>query len=354
MNNLKKKVISRTSILLVLMFLIFSNVNTVYCATYTNDVIPAMASNNSPSGLVTASADNGTWAPWKAFSDTLDDYGWSSNDGSGTGWLAYEFPTAKVISKYTISAASYTTNYQYAPKDWQFQGFDEATGQWVTLDTRSGQVGWVSGEKREYTLSNTTSYKNYKINITAGNLATIIIGEMEMMTTVTLPVKPLNLTATPGDTQITLTWDAVEGATSYNVKRSDSATGTYITIKTNETGTSFVDTGLTNGSTYYYKVSAVNSDGEGSESDYVTAIPQSQGGNRAILKITMINGIEKEYDLSMTQINAFLDWYDGRANGTGKAYYCINKTYNIKPFLSRKDYIVFDKILDFEIKDYNE
>jgi hypothetical protein len=42
------------------------------------------------------------------------------------------------------------------------------------------------------------------------------------------------------------------------------------------------------------------------------------------------------------------------SGGTGKAYYTFTKKNNIKPFLSRKEYIAFDKIQSFEVKDYND
>ncbi|CUH95640.1 hypothetical protein P22_1714 [Propionispora sp. 2/2-37] len=49
-----------------------------------------------------------------------------------------------------------------------------------------------------------------------------------------------NLTATPGDFQIALNWDAVTDAIGYNVKRSTTAGGPYETIVPNVSGTSYV------------------------------------------------------------------------------------------------------------------
>jgi fibronectin type 3 domain-containing protein len=86
------------------------------------------------------------------------------------------------------------------------------------------------------------------------------------------PAAPSNLTATPGDMQVSLTWSASSGATSYNVKRSGTSGGPYTQI-TASTSTSFTDTALTNGTTYYYVVSAVNSTGESANSAQVVAVP---------------------------------------------------------------------------------
>ncbi len=170
---------------------------------------------------------------------------------------------------------------------------------------------------------------------------------------------PVNLTATSGNKQVALSWDAVSDATSYNVKRATSADGLYSIIAENITGTTYIDTDVTNGTTYYYVVSAVNSTSESPNSNEVSATPKSSSsiqGNRAILRITMVNGVVHEYDLSSFEIDDFLSWYDDKENGVpgAKAYFIINKSYNIGPFISRKVYIIYDKIQEFEIADYND
>jgi fibronectin type 3 domain-containing protein len=86
------------------------------------------------------------------------------------------------------------------------------------------------------------------------------------------PAAPSNLTATAGDTQVSLTWSASSGATSYNVKRSGTSGGPYTQIAA-PTSTSYTDTALTNGTTYYYVVSATNSTGESANSAQVVAVP---------------------------------------------------------------------------------
>jgi fibronectin type 3 domain-containing protein len=84
---------------------------------------------------------------------------------------------------------------------------------------------------------------------------------------------PTNLSATPGNTQVSLSWTASSGATSYNVKRSTTSGGPYTTVGS-PTGTSFTNTGLVNGTTYFYVVSAVNASGESGNSAQVSATPQ--------------------------------------------------------------------------------
>jgi autotransporter-associated beta strand protein len=89
-----------------------------------------------------------------------------------------------------------------------------------------------------------------------------------------LPAAPSGLTATAGDGQVSLSWSAVSGATGYVVKQSASAGGPYTTIAT-PAGTNHIATGLNNGTTYYFVVSATNPAGEGAASAGVSAVPQS-------------------------------------------------------------------------------
>jgi choice-of-anchor B domain-containing protein len=81
------------------------------------------------------------------------------------------------------------------------------------------------------------------------------------------------LGATAGDAQAGLTWTAASGATGYGVHRATTSGGPYTTIKTNIVGTSFTDTGLTNGTTYFYVVTAINAEGEGVSSNQASATP---------------------------------------------------------------------------------
>jgi fibronectin type 3 domain-containing protein len=78
------------------------------------------------------------------------------------------------------------------------------------------------------------------------------------------PYAASELTATTtGAGQISLSWTAGEGATSYNLYRSANSgyESAIAPVVTGITGTSYIDTGLNNGTTYYYQVVAVNDSG---------------------------------------------------------------------------------------------
>ncbi|HZO87484.1 MAG TPA: S8 family serine peptidase, partial [Chthonomonadaceae bacterium] len=89
----------------------------------------------------------------------------------------------------------------------------------------------------------------------------------------TAPNVPANLAAATGSGQVYLAWNPSTGATGYNVKRATTSGGPYTTIASNVASPSYLNTGLTNGTTYYYVVSAVNSIGESANSAQVRATP---------------------------------------------------------------------------------
>ncbi|MCW3053070.1 MAG: putative protease [Chthonomonadales bacterium] len=92
----------------------------------------------------------------------------------------------------------------------------------------------------------------------------------------TAPSAPTGLTATAGNAQANLVWNAPSSAISYNVKRSLTNGGPYTTVAANVMATSYLDTGLTNGTPYYYVVTAVNTTGESANSSQVSATPVAQ------------------------------------------------------------------------------
>ncbi|WP_317972620.1 cellulose binding domain-containing protein, partial [Paenibacillus sp. CCS19] len=111
----------------------------------------------------------------------------------------------------------------------------------------------------------------------------------------TVPAAPTGLTAAAGNAQAALSWTASSGATSYNVKRAATSGGAYTTVATGVTGTTYTNTGLTNGTTYYYVVSAVNSAGESANSSVASATP--------VGSTTTPSGLVVQYKLSNSNAN---------------------------------------------------
>jgi fibronectin type 3 domain-containing protein len=98
----------------------------------------------------------------------------------------------------------------------------------------------------------------------------------------TAPATPTALQATGGNAQVSLSWSASAGAASYNVKRSTTNGGPYNTAVASPTVTNYTDATVTNGTTYYYVVSAVNTAGQSANSAQASATPASPAANVTI------------------------------------------------------------------------
>ncbi len=89
----------------------------------------------------------------------------------------------------------------------------------------------------------------------------------------TVPDAPGNLVATAGNAEVSLDWLAATGAVTYNVWRSTTSGSGYVLVAADITTTGHTDTGLGNGTTYYYVVTAVNEVGESGYSNEAAATP---------------------------------------------------------------------------------
>jgi len=122
-----------------------------------------------------------------------------------------------------------------------------------------------------YTDTTVTNNSLYYYVISALNSA----GESKNSTQVNakpLLPKPAGLKASAGNDQVILSWSAVTGAASYNIKRASVSGGPYTTVA-NAAVTNYTDTTVTNGNIYYYVVSAVSPDMESANSSQISMAP---------------------------------------------------------------------------------
>lgn len=97
--------------------------------------------------------------------------------------------------------------------------------------------------------------------------------------TETLPTAPTGLKVVDeNDYRIEIEWNAVSNAVYYQVYRATSASGTYSKLGGYTQVCSYMDVNVTTGSTYYYKVSAINGEGEGPKSAAVSGTARTSGG----------------------------------------------------------------------------
>lgn len=92
--------------------------------------------------------------------------------------------------------------------------------------------------------------------------------------TISAPPTPTGLAAASASGQVPLNWNSALNATGYNVKRSTTDGGPYVTIASVPTN-NFTDTTVLNGTTYFYVVSATSALGESQNSAQVSVVPSA-------------------------------------------------------------------------------
>jgi len=170
-----------------------------------------------------------------------------------------------------------------------------ASNVYITWNPVSGatsyKVYWSYTSSGTFSLAGTTSSTNYTdtgwgasetgyIRVSAVNSA----GEGPQSSSVSFPAfssggsvpgTPTGVTATrnpAGSTTVRITWNVVSGATSYKVYYSSSSSGSGTLDGTSST-TSYDSFSNSTDFTWYFRVSAVNSAGEGSPSSWVSVGP---------------------------------------------------------------------------------
>jgi subtilisin family serine protease len=111
------------------------------------------------------------------------------------------------------------------------------------------------------------------------------------------PPAPANLQATGGNAQASLTWSPSSGASSYAVKRRTQGGSTFTTIAPAVAATSYVDTGVTNNTTYEYVVTASNGL-ESGPSNIASATPQAPAAPPAPTGLTARANGKAKIDLA--------------------------------------------------------
>ena len=150
-------------------------------------------------------------------------------------------------------------------------GFADETVEWTSSDGKVtvDSTGYVTvasdASLGDYTITATSEFDDSKLAT-----ATITVTAPQLQ----VPDAPVLQSAVASDGQVTLTWSSVADSTGYKIyKRETSGTYDAEAATVNSSDSSYVVTGLTNGTTYYFMVKATNSDGDSDASNEVSATP---------------------------------------------------------------------------------
>jgi molybdopterin-binding protein len=125
--------------------------------------------NIATGGTPTCSTTFSTFACTNAF-DANNGTSWLANATTAT--IKYVTGSGNIVQSYTVQGPVVSgdggANASRSPKTWTMEGSNDGSS-WTTLDTRSNETAWGTGETRTYPVSNSTSYTQYRLNITANN-----------------------------------------------------------------------------------------------------------------------------------------------------------------------------------------
>jgi fibronectin type 3 domain-containing protein len=250
-----------------------------------------LTGNNQTSGPVQINCGGAAASPFVADTDFNTGNEFSSTAAIDTSGVTNPAPQAVYQSvrwapsmTYTIpgltASASYQVRLHFCELSWTAAGqrlFNVAINGTSVLSNFDIFAAAGGQNKANIQQFNATANSNGQIVIafSQGSADNPEIAGIEVLAqTGTAPAAPTGLSASAGNSQVTLSWTGSSGATSYNVYRGAAAGGESTTpIATGLTGTSYTNAGLTNGTAYYYKVAAVNASGTSDLSNEASATP---------------------------------------------------------------------------------
>ena len=220
---------------------------------------------------------------------------------------------------------------------------DDTASAYLYVDSSAGQSGLGNTDGSHYYAVYTLTYQAasadqtltvaWTQNSSGGNIN--LVGATLSGAKPPLPAAPV-LTASAGTNRVHLAWTPPTGGSQYNIKRSTTSTGAYTTIGTTSS-TSYDDTTALNGTTYYYVVSAVNSTGEGPNSNQASAkpVPGIDGTGLTGQYYNGDNGGNPTYDaatLIATQVDPGINFNaEGtRPAGVPSQYFSVKWTGSVK------------------------
>ncbi len=238
---------------------------TYYYVVVASNTFGSSTFSNEASGTTTAAPGRATNLTATGITDAIS--------------LTWTTPTSGTVTRYEVRR-SQNPNFEYDPFNFYPSGCSYAP-----VNANATCTAYNAGSATSYTDTAVLSGNRYYYYVVAYNVYTTSLDSLPNRSSgpypnavpISIPSVPTNLTANSAtSSQLTLSWTASTGATSYTLKRSTSPGGSptpYANVATGITGTSYVNSGLTNGTTYYYVVVAVNGSGTSGNSNEASATP---------------------------------------------------------------------------------
>jgi len=198
---------------------------------------------------------------------------------SGNGYVYVANQNSNTVSVISATAVVATIRVGIGPDG---VAYDSGNGYVYVTNSYANNVSVLNGTTVVATIPVGNypaglAYDNGNGYVYVANQASNTVSVIATIAPPSSPLAPQDLLAVPGDGQVVLTWQhpASDGGapiTNFAVHRGTSSGGETMVSIVGDVVT-YTDTGVTNGYTYYYQVSAVNMFGQGSKSNEVAARP---------------------------------------------------------------------------------
>jgi fibronectin type 3 domain-containing protein len=239
------------------------------------------------------------------------------DSGPGNNQSPGDIPVPGGVSAVPESVTSVRVSWNPVPKAASYSVFRSGTGDedsfarvTVTALSTWTDTGVVSGALYYYSVSaavNNAGEGARSEAVAAGTMA---------------PAAPANLrSAVDSSASVSVFWDAVPGAASYNIYRAFASGGPYSPLTTAPAvviSASYTDTSVSGDTDYYYKVSGVNVIGEGMQSAYIPAATRVPSAAPVSLAAAMLSA--DSIEITWAAVPGATGYHVYRAPTYGGAY----------------------------------
>lgn len=229
------------------------------------------------------------------------------NDGNSTGTIGTNWVNCDAGDR--VATGRGDNQYYSYRHDPQNEGSEQ-----IYFTNCSWNIGTYNSGLNQRTNSPNASFNVAQMQYASIGITSAFPAEYNNLSAA--PVAPINLWIQPGNGHMSLHWTESDHATSYNIKRSKTSGGGYVTIGSvavpaagYELGTNFIDPGVLDTVPYYYVITAVNGTGESPTSLEITGTPSINGvGKLAGTVIGTVSSPGNAFDGNLTTVTGSSGW----------------------------------------------
>jgi hypothetical protein len=233
----------------------------------------------------------------------------NSGGGSDNSVTVTVSPSSVTLAKGTTQKFEAELSNSYSGVAWSVEGNNSS----ATAISQDGLLS-VAGDESARTLTVKAAWSSYSGETASGTAAVTVAADTE--------IPNLKITR-PGKTEIPLSWSSVNNASNYKVYRSTN--GKDYSYLGESSNTSYTDTAVAAGSSYYYAVSAIVNGLETGKSAAVFGFAEEYFALPPLTKRRLVPLTAKQkhyYRFPVTSGNAYtISWEDGYSQNTSGSLY---------------------------------